>query len=1048
MSGLTHTDFPAFFRAVWGVDPFPWQADLLTRLATGEDARRGFACEPDKLGEWPAVLDLPTGAGKTAALDIALFHLALEAQARRAPVRIAFVVDRRLIVDDAYARAERLAEALGWSLLGAQEAAEVQGDLEARRPQLVDVFRRVRAEPVAKCVASRLLELAGPRQPPLVARRLRGGAPREDDWARTPVQPTILTSTVDQVGSRLLFRGYGISDSMKPVHAGLLGSDCLILLDEAHLSAPFRQTLKAVGRLRGGDTGRAPFGFAVLSATPGQEETDRFGLSGADEAHSVLSRRIEARKNARLVAKPSAKSDAARADAVAAEAEVVVGRLQATGIAHPAVGVVLNRVARARATFERIAGKLKDSANVILLIGPARAVDRNVLAERLAPIRTARGEARAALDKPLVIVATQTIEAGVDIDLDGLVTEAAALDALRQRFGRLNRAGRDIEPEAAILAFKDDLGAKADDPVYGDRIKLTWETLNALAGDTEAVDLGIRAMRGRIDEGDAARLAAPVENAPVLMPAYAHLWSQTAPIPNADPEVALFLHGPDRSPASVQIVWRADIDEDRDLKPAMREGAQGATRTRLIDLLKLMPPRAAEAIEVPLWAARAWLARRSTDLARFSDVVERPEQEGEAPPPAKPRCALLWAGEDSPRTGSVYGRALRNGDLIVVPAAYGGCDRWGWSPASDALVLDVADKAAEPYSRRRFAVRVTPELIVQELALLDDAADEAGREWAARLEGVLAEHAEERPARLLESVLALPLPPKATNALELLRDRPRGGLESFVYETADGAARGVAFLAPRGVDIGGSAVAPFATSSTESEEASAESEAPLGLAAHCRDVQAWAAAFARAAGLSQEMAGDIALAALLHDTGKADRRYQAYFAGGDPYGPDRGEPLAKTGGKRLPSGARERAGLPAHWRHEALSVRAAIAHPAFERAHDKLLVLWLIGTHHGHGRPLFPHEDPPSPDGKPPTLGLPDDLGGRLPLDDNKPGPQSLAFDFEGLDWAQAFEALKDKYGIWGLARLEAFVRLADHRASEAAAAPPQAAQDCKEATE
>ena len=86
-------------------------------------------------------------------------------------------------------------------------------------------------------------------------------------------------------------------------------------------------------------------------------------------------------------------------------------------------------------------------------------------------------------------------------------------------------------------------------------------------------------------------------------------------------------------------------------------------------------------------------------------------------------------------------------------------------------------------------------------------------------------------------------------------------------------------------------------------------------------------------------------------------------------------------------------------------------------------MLWLIGTHHGYGRPLYPHADP------------------------QEPGPQSLAFDFDGLDWAQLFEALKEDYGIWGLARLEAFVRLADHRASEHGA-PPTWAQDCKEAAE
>ena len=38
---------------------------------------------------------------------------------------------------------------------------------------------------------------------------------------------------------------------MKPLHAGLLGSDCLILLDEAHLAEPFRQTLGWVETYRG-----------------------------------------------------------------------------------------------------------------------------------------------------------------------------------------------------------------------------------------------------------------------------------------------------------------------------------------------------------------------------------------------------------------------------------------------------------------------------------------------------------------------------------------------------------------------------------------------------------------------------------------------------------------------------------------------------------------------------------------------------------------------------------------------------------------------------
>src|SRR5271163_3389418 len=185
-------------------------------------------------------------------------------------------------------------------------------------------------------------------------------------------------------------------------------------------------------------------------------------------------------------------TESRRADAIAAEAMAVLTVLRSR-IANPAVGVVLNRVARARAVFERLRDELAEAAEAILVIGPARGVDRDRLAEKLACIRTGRDDLRSEMQKPLVLVATQTIEAGVDIDFDGLVTEAAALDALRQRFGRLNRAGRPhIMPEAVVLAHKEDIGDKADDPVYGDRIAETWKALNRWKTDGR-VDFGIAA---------------------------------------------------------------------------------------------------------------------------------------------------------------------------------------------------------------------------------------------------------------------------------------------------------------------------------------------------------------------------------------------------------------------------------------------------------------------------------------------------------------------------------------------------------------------------
>ena len=127
--------------------------------------------------------------------------------------------------------------------------------------------------------------------------------------------------------------------------------------------------------------------------------------------------------------------------------------------------------------------------------------------------------------------------------------------------------------------------------------------------------------------------------------------------------------------------------------------------------------------------------------------------------------------------------------------------------------------------------------------------------------------------------------------------------------------------------------------------------------------------------------------------------------------------------------ARATSGLPDKWRHEALSVRLAPRVARFNEAQDRELVLWLIGTHHGYGRPFFPHcdADDDKPRKLPAVVGLPSELPAG-------PGPQSLAYDLDGLDWPALFVRLKARYGVWELARMEAVLRLADHRASEARA--------------
>ena len=973
-------DFAHYFRAVHDHDPFPWQQALIDLLAE-DDA-------------WPPVLDLPTGAGKTAALDIAVFHLALRADAPwRAALRIALVVDRRLVVDDAFARAERIAGALD-----TPPTDEKNGSAVVRE------------------VAYRLQLLAGDDAPPLVARKLRGGAPLEHDWARTPTQPTIVCSTVDQVGSRLLFRGYGVSNRMRPVHAGLLGSDSLILLDEAHLSEPFRRTLADMQQIGG-----ARIKTALLSATPGDSDQRTFSLTPNDRVHPILKARLE-------VSKPTSLEKPVRtlvADAFTDAAIKMADRLRTGGMPSPGVGIVVNRVDLAREIFDKLRNKGASSSEALLMIGRSRDVDRDRIARRLAPYHTGapdRDDAAA-----LFVVATQCLEVGVDLDLDGLVTQAAPLDALRQRFGRLNRAGRAVPAAGAILVMAGDLRKKADDPIYGDRIRKTWNALTVIAGDGD-LDFGVMAFQRRLNEAalDAAELAAPRAQAPVLMPAYLDIWSQTSPPPAADPEVGLFLHGAERASADVSLVWRSDIPSFD-----LNDGT-GTDLKTLKTIMELVPPRTAEMVELPIWSVTAWLSDRAARAA-IADVPARDESDRPGRTELTGRKAFRWAGSDDPRTGIVSAEDLRPGDVLIVPAEYGGCDEFGWNPIakepgrSTAPVKDVAHEAMWPYRHRRYSVRVArgtvrPDAEWERVAGALGAEGADGRELLELLLDALPAETAEADAGTTDE----DMPPRCVRAQLMSLKDARGRIRPHFYDQ-DNPASGAILVAPYGLK--GEAIESDlpVTEDEALSHTSRQPGCPVTVDDHCSEVVAFVERFTRTLGMPSKIAADLRLAAFLHDAGKADSRFQTMLSGGDWWNRPDGPPRAKSG-RPSPPNAWRRAGLPEGWRHEALSVRMAMAHPRFAEAHDPALVLWLIGTHHGLGRPFFGFTDPQASNGG-------HDLSRCLDVDRWRvgpgPGPQSLAFAYNGLDWATMFERLKRDYGTWGLARLETVLRLADHRASD-----------------
>lgn len=1014
LAPLAAADFGAYYATVHGFTPFPWQQALVDHLAAG----RG----------WPQALDLPTAAGKTSALDAALFHLALEAglppAERRAPLRIALVVDRRLVVDGAFTHAGRIAAALG-----AAETAPT-------------------AAPVLRTVAARLRVLAGTTAgspaPVLAVERLRGGVPRENAWAGSPCQPLLLLSTVDQLGSRLLFRGYGLSEFAWPLHAGLLGEDTLILLDEAHLSQPFHDTVRAIRRYCGADWRETPplrpVAIVPLSATQGAAEAgDALRLTPADRAHPELARRLRAAKPAELLACRAEVfidrlADSARRLLAACPTTATTTTPHSPGDtadlfaapapAAPVVGIVVNRIATARALYAEL--RATGDADALLLIGRMRPLDRDRLVEAYLP-RIRAGRAAGDNPRPLYVVATQTIEVGADLDFDALVTESAPLDALRQRFGRLNRLGARSRAPAAILHVSD---AGKDDPVYGGAIAATWKWLNAVAvqpaksktrGQPAAVpgvDFGIEALAARLREvAPGADCLSPRPQAPVLLPMHVDLLARTSPAPLPSPEPALWLHGPQTTPAEVQLIWRADLpqlhaDETGDLDDDGR-----VERAR--ELVAALPPSSLEALSLPVWSVRAWLAGdpppdEGSDLEGGSVPEDVPLRGG--------RRALRWSSDGATPVGP---RAIRPGDTLIVPAAWGGLDvaaGGAWNPALREAVPDLAEAAARR-THGRTVLRLGPACVAQWRLMLRTGADAEAQaaavaEAAQQLRKLFAEADDNPPdARTvldeLRGIAALPVPVcAALDALAAPGRPPR--LLRYGARTQDAELSGWLLAEAR----------PERVAADDGDDASLTVR--VGLEAHCRGVGDQASRFAETLGLPPALVDDLGLAGDLHDAGKADPRFQAWLYGGTA--PPAAPLLAKSGSldrldRQAVASARDLAGYPRGGRHECASVQLLRAYPGLlATAHDPELVEHLVGSHHGRGRPFLPVIDDPGAA----TLDASFELfDRRLRLR----GPHGL----ERLDsgWPERFARLQRRYGWWGLAWLEALLRLADHRRSE-----------------
>ncbi len=503
---MSDMDFPKRFEQLTGNPPFPWQDKLFQLMSQG----------PSSI---PARCDIPTGLGKTSV--IAIWLLAREANLLL-PRRLVYVVNRRTVVDQTTEEVERIRENL---------------------PKI------------------------GKSKDDLAISTLRGQFADNREWSADPSREAVICGTVDMIGSRLLFSGYGVGFKGKPLHAGFIGQDTVIVHDEAHLEPAFQDLLLAIEKeqRRSRFPDRHPLCVMELSATSRgkRDESDAkppFTLTPADRKHEVVTQRIHATKTLHLIPQ----TDPKPGDQLA---KIAIDQFKDSG---QAILIFTRTIDDVKLILDALA-KAKLSATQ--LIGPMRGLERNrltdprdkdgspIFARFLPPPKTDTPESEQWKVTPtpgtVYLVCTSAGEVGVNISADHLVCDLSTFESMAQRFGRVNRFGLRDDTQIHVV-FSMEFEDKAPDP----QRQKTLELLKKLPAVGEnQYDASPDAL-SQLDPTARADAFAPL---PIILPTSDILfdaWSMTSirdKMPGR-PSVEPYLHGiRDYEPSETQIAWRDEV---------------------------------------------------------------------------------------------------------------------------------------------------------------------------------------------------------------------------------------------------------------------------------------------------------------------------------------------------------------------------------------------------------------------------------------------------------------------------------------------------------
>jgi len=663
--------FDKQFLSLTGFSPMKWQRRLFKRFV---DA--GLPQAQDI----PTVCDIPTGLGKTSIMVIWLLALARQADGGRIrlPRRLVYIVNRRTVVDQATRTVEGMCHRL----------------LEPDKSDWQDHAHTL------KGIASALRRLCASEGSPLGVSTLRGELVDNEEWKADPARPAIVVGTIDMIGSKLLFSGYGDGRYGRTHHAGLIGYDALIVHDEAHLTPAFSDLLHSVAGEQGREGARVeqaptvgrPVRVVELSATRRGTKGDPFTLEPEDDDDPIVRERITAKK--RLYLHP------ALPDSVAGK---IVELSKVHEDSRCKVLIYVRNPEQAQQIASALARALggDHDKRVALLTGTVRGHERDALVETH-PVYRALLDPKISVDRTVYLVSTSAGEVGIDLDADHLVCDPTTVDALIQRLGRVNRRGgeaRTARVDVVGLVEKEE--ARKGVPSEFDRAIAATEALLKEWVERSArgyIDVAPRDLRQLLDQERPETVEAafsPKAPTALLTGILLDNWSLTSidRMPGR-PEVAPFLHGLTFDPPETYVAWRrevtvlhkANVDEAalrgwfRACRIEARERLGDRTdrvKKVLTDLLKNLR-RTHESLDLPVVLLDE---RGSASWSRLSDLATNDAN-----------------------------LAYRT---VVLPVEAGGLDSAGMLDAKADplanLALDVAEHDASERRRERWLQRSSPD---------------------------------------------------------------------------------------------------------------------------------------------------------------------------------------------------------------------------------------------------------------------------------------------------------------------------------------------------